>query len=175
MEHPTSTLLSLQKAAALDIIRAQLRPDLYVGLSKIQRSDTIEVRRSRSPAVKASEHLGMFMEFVDAVNEANSAFGLRCATIVYSKLGANASRLNLRSPPPASSSLFKKALTPNRNALSVNTSSSASSVPRFKGPLRRPSSSHRLFWADLMKATKCRSTEAVADNAAVSPCAAADS
>lgn len=100
---------------------------------------------------------------------------MRCATTVYSKLGANASRLNLRSPPPASSSLFKKALTPNCSALSVNTSSSASSFPRFKGPFRRPSSSHRFFWADLMKATKCRSTEAVADNAAVSPCAAADS
>ena len=93
----------------------------------------------------------------------------------YSKLGANASRLNLRSPPPASSSLFRKAFTPSCSALSVNTSSSSASFPRFNGPFRDPSSSHRLFSADLMKATKCRSTEAVADSAAVSPWDAADS
>ncbi len=127
------------------------------------------------PLRRYQNTLVLFIKFGDAINEVGSAFGLRCATTVYSKLGANASRLNLRSPPPASSSLFKKALTPNCSALSANTSSSASSFPRFKGPFRRPSSSHRFFWADLMKATKCRSTEAVADNAAVSPCAAADS
>lgn len=72
-----------------------------------------------------------------------------------SSVGANASRLNLKSAPkPSSASMAKNRLTPSCSAFSDSTSSSGSSFPRFSGPLRRPSSSHRLPCEDLMNATK---------------------
>jgi len=57
--------------------------------------------------------------------------------------GASTIRLNLSSPPPASSSLFKNALTPFFNASSLSTSSSSFSAPRSRGPVLLPSISHK--------------------------------
>lgn len=97
-----------------------------------------------------------------------------------SKLGASATQLNLSSPPPASSSLFRKAFTPNSNPCSLNTSSPSSNQPLINGPFLRPSSSHSLLFpppslwsSSATKHTKCRSTLASAAGAAVSPFAAA--
>lgn len=87
-----------------------------------------------------------------------------------SSAGAKANKLNLKSPPPPpSSSLLKNLLTPNSSALSDSTSSPSASRPLFSGPLRRPSSSHRLFRADLTKETKWQSTLSLAAGGAVSP------
>lgn len=88
---------------------------------------------------------------------------------IQSSVGASANRLNLRSSPAP----FRNLLTPSSSAFSDNTSSASSSWPRFSGPLRRPSSSHRSFCAVFTKATKCRSTSAEAGGAAVAPCSAA--
>lgn len=63
----------------------------------------------------------------------------------HSRLGPNATRLNLSSPAPASCSRARKPLTPMSSALSLSTSSSSANVPRFSGPFRLPSSSQRLF------------------------------
>lgn len=88
---------------------------------------------------------------------------------LQSKVGASAKRLNLKSSPAP----FKNLFTPISSAFSDNTSSAPSNVPRFNGPLRLPSSSHRWFCAVFTKATKCRSTSAEASGAAVAPCTAA--
>jgi hypothetical protein len=53
------TFLNLQNAAARVTTRAQSRQNLYVAISKAEWPGTIEVRRSRSPATKVSEHLGI--------------------------------------------------------------------------------------------------------------------
>jgi len=70
-----------------------------------------------------------------------------------SRLGPSATKLNLNSPPPASSSLFKKLFTPRLNAFSLNTSSSFPNSPRSNGPFLLPSSSQRWLFADLTKQT----------------------
>ena len=90
-----------------------------------------------------------------------------------SRLGASASRLNRKSPPPASSSLFRKLRTPKLTALSLNASSSTPNLPLFSGPFLRPSSSQRLLSPDLTNATKCKSILSSADGAVVLPCTAA--
>ena len=89
--------------------------------------------------------------------------------LFQSKVGASAKRLNLKSSPAP----FKKRFTPNSSAFSDNRSSASASGPRFSGPLRLPSSSHRLFCAVFTKATKCRSMSAEASGAAVAPWTAA--
>ena len=71
----------------------------------------------------------------------------------YSILGPRANRENRSSPPPASSSRFKNLFGPNSKAFSPSTSSPSSSFPLFRGPLRPPSNSQRLFFPDFTKAT----------------------
>ena len=67
--------------------------------------------------------------------------------------GANTTRLNLKSPPPASSSRRRNCRTPSSNARWLRTSSSSLKTPRSIGPFRRPSSSQRWFVFDLTKHT----------------------
>lgn len=70
-----------------------------------------------------------------------------------SRLGPKANMENRSSPPPAISSLFKNLFGPISKAVTPSKSSASSSFPLFSGPLRRPSNSQRLFFADLTKAT----------------------
>src|SRR3954447_12806397 len=62
----------------------------------------------------------------------------------HSKLGPSITTLNLNSPPPASSSLFKKACTPSSRPFSLSTSSPSANTPLFNGPFLLPSNSHKL-------------------------------
>lgn len=70
-----------------------------------------------------------------------------------STAGPSATRLNLTSPPPSSSSRLKNPLTANSSARSLNTSSPSPNSPRQSGPFRAPSSSHSRPAALLMKQT----------------------
>ena len=85
---------------------------------------------------------------------------------IYSKLGPNATTLNLNSP----SSLLTNLLGPISNALSPRASSPPTS-PRQIGPFLLPSSSHS-FPFTTTNVTKWSSTLSSAAGAAVSPCCA---
>ena len=92
----------------------------------------------------------------------------------HPKLGPSASMLNRISAPAASFSRLKNFPGPSSIAVSPKTSSPSSSLPLFSGPLRDPSSSHKLFSADFTNATKWRSTRSSAEGASVFPSAAAE-
>ncbi|EZF96038.1 hypothetical protein H113_03676 [Trichophyton rubrum MR1459] len=86
-----------------------------------------------------------------------------------SNTGPRLTRLNLKSPCPASSSVFKNLLTPLSNAFSLNMSSSSANSPRHSGPFLLPSSSYSRPSLPLTKHTKCKSTFSSALGALVSP------